>query len=54
MATIKPISTRTFQKDGKWVEKTHKTVVVVCACGNKYIKTRDKQTKCLRCISQDK
>ncbi|OGZ04744.1 MAG: hypothetical protein A2648_02795 [Candidatus Lloydbacteria bacterium RIFCSPHIGHO2_01_FULL_41_20] len=47
--SIKPISTRTFQKEGKWIEKITVTEVILCVCGNKYIKTRDKQIACLRC-----
>lgn len=47
--SIKPISTRTFQKDGKWVEKITLTEVLLCVCGNKYIKTRNLQIACLRC-----
>src|SRR6185503_13398078 len=42
---------RTFFKDGKWTEKLKGPVIKVCKCGNKYIKTRDRQTVCLRCYS---
>ena len=45
---------KTYQKDGHWVEKPNKTQILTCTCGNKYIKTRDRQAKCLRCISQGK
>ncbi|MEK7480125.1 MAG: hypothetical protein AAB665_02430 [Patescibacteria group bacterium] len=41
---------KTYQKNGRWVEKPSTTVVSICICKNKYIKTRDKQTRCLRCI----
>ena len=44
--------TKTFQKDGHWIEKTSVTPILVCTCGNRYIKTRHGQSKCLRCISQ--
>lgn len=44
------MSSKTYQKDGKWVEKPGKTEVLVCACGNKYIKSRTGQTSCVRCI----
>jgi len=50
---IKPnlsVSKKHFQQDGKWVVKTVKTVILTCECGNKYIKTRDEQTVCLRCL----
>lgn len=45
---------KTFHKDGHWIENPHKTAIVACACGNRYIKTRHGQTKCLRCISLGK
>jgi len=34
------------------VLRTHPNVskVLVCKCGRKYIKTREKQTVCLRCL----
>jgi len=54
MANIQPISTRTLQKDGKWVERTRQTEILVCICGNKYIKTREKQTVCLLCLNKAK
>ena len=38
-------------KDGKWIDNPNEPVVLVCECGNKYIKTRDKQEVCLRCLS---
>ena len=41
---------KTYQKNGRWVEKPSTTVVSICICKNKYIKTREKQTHCLRCI----
>ena len=44
------VSKKHFQKDGKWIVKPSATVVLVCACGNKYIATREKQTTCVRCI----
>ncbi|MBI5644521.1 hypothetical protein HY970_00295 [Candidatus Kaiserbacteria bacterium] len=45
---------KTFFKDGKWIDKTDAPEVVVCSCGNKYIKTRDGQIQCLRCASAAK
>ncbi len=47
---MKSFSTRTFQKDGKWVEKPYRTEVFICLCGNKYIKTREDQTSCIKCM----
>ncbi|MDO8564379.1 MAG: hypothetical protein Q7R88_00080 [bacterium] len=43
---------KTFQHNGKWTEKATPTVVLLCACGNKYIKTRLEQTVCIRCIAK--
>ena len=42
--------TKTFQQDGHWIVKIKKTPILLCECGNKYIKTRMEQTKCLRCF----
>jgi hypothetical protein len=43
--------TKTFQQDGHWIEKTEKTPIVICECGNRYLKTRPGQKVCLRCLS---
>jgi hypothetical protein len=45
---------KTFQKDGHWIENPNKASVLVCTCGNRYLKTRHAQVKCLRCVSQGK
>jgi len=42
---------KTFHKDGHWIENPRKNMVLTCTCGNKYLKTRHGQSKCLRCIS---
>lgn len=42
---------KTFHKDGHWIENPRKNIILVCACGNKYLKTRHGQNKCLRCVS---
>ncbi|OGC88370.1 hypothetical protein A2419_00760 [Candidatus Adlerbacteria bacterium RIFOXYC1_FULL_48_26] len=42
---------KTFQQDGHWIEKPNKTQIFICLCGNRYLKTRPKQEKCLRCVS---
>jgi hypothetical protein len=47
---IKPASTKTFQKFGKWVEKPLRTEISVCVCGYKYVKTRKNQTTCIKCM----
>lgn len=44
---------KTFQRDGHWIERPKPTEILVCICGNRYIKTRLKQLKCLRCLSQE-
>jgi hypothetical protein len=45
--------TKTFQQDGHWIVKIKKTPILACACGNKYLKTRPGQTKCLRCLAYE-
>jgi hypothetical protein len=49
---IKLVSKKTFQKDGHWIEKIDRTPILLCTCGNKYIKTRPEQTLCLRCFGR--
>ena len=44
------IQPRTFQSKGKWVEKPRISEVLICACNNKYIKTRKNQLACIKCI----
>lgn len=39
-----------YQQDGHWIVKPGKTTVLVCTCGNRYIKTRPTQSVCLRCM----
>jgi hypothetical protein len=41
---------KNFMKNGRWIDNPNKPAVVVCACGNKYIKTRELQRVCLRCM----
>lgn len=41
---------KTYQQDGHWVEKPQKTAILICVCGNRYLKTRVGQTTCVRCI----
>ena len=54
--TIKPnplvTSKKHFQQDGKWVTKPTQTKILECECGNKYIKTRNRQTSCLKCLTR--
>lgn len=42
--------TKTFQQDGHWVVKPRKTPILMCDCGNRYLKTRSGQSQCLRCV----
>jgi len=35
---------------GKWVERPRRTETLVCACGNRYIKTRKNQKECVPCM----
>ena len=35
---------------GKWVERPRRTETLVCACGNRYIKTRKNQKECVQCM----
>ncbi|HEY6018520.1 MAG TPA: hypothetical protein VIY48_01035 [Candidatus Paceibacterota bacterium] len=42
--------TKTFQQDGHWVVKPRKTPILICDCGNRYLKTRPGQSVCLRCL----
>ncbi|NQV88348.1 MAG: hypothetical protein HQ402_02235 [Parcubacteria group bacterium] len=51
-SNISQISKKHFQKDGKWISKPSRTEILVCKCGAKYIKTRDKQTTCVGCINK--
>jgi hypothetical protein len=42
---------KNFMKNGKWIDNPKAPSVVLCPCGNKYIKTREGQRACLRCMS---
>jgi len=42
---------KNFMKNGKWIDNPNKIAVILCSCGNKYIRTRPHQTQCLRCVS---
>lgn len=39
-------------QDGKWIENPRAVKILVCECGNKYIKTRERQKTCLECIAK--
>ena len=38
---------KTFMKEHHWIENPNQTAIVVCSCGNKYMKTRIGQTMCI-------
>jgi len=52
-SNVAQISKKHFQKDGKWISKPSCTEILVCKCGVKYIKTRDRQTTCVGCINKE-
>jgi hypothetical protein len=35
-----------------WIEWSRRSDILMCTCGNKYLKTRKGQKKCLRCVSR--
>lgn len=46
---------KTFNKNGKWIERPGKMTIHVCSkCDNKYLKTRRNQKLCLPCIAESK
>jgi len=47
-AAVKPAQKHVW---GRVTESKQRTVTLVCDCGNKYIKTRKGQVKCLWCIA---
>ncbi|MFZ2886774.1 MAG: hypothetical protein WA021_03070 [Minisyncoccia bacterium] len=44
-----PVAKKAVQR-GKYVYKPIMSVIVLCSCGNKYVRTRPKQTVCITCI----
>lgn len=40
------------RKMGQWVEKPRRMEILTCSCGNKYIKTRDHQKVCVKCLNK--
>ncbi len=49
-----PIKKRNFLKDGKWITNPQETKILLCVCGEKYLKTRPGQTMCVRCMYKPK
>ena len=35
---------------GSWVERPRRASILLCECGNRYIKTRKGQTVCVQCL----
>ncbi len=46
----KPIITNTNPSRGYPVYRPTVSKILVCACGVRYIKTRDRQTTCVKCL----
>jgi hypothetical protein len=44
--------TKTFLKNGQWVEKRTTSPIYVCDCGVRYLKTRPDQKTCLQCVNR--
>lgn len=51
---MKKETPKKFQRKGPgvWVEKPRRCEILVCSCGNKYLKTRENQTMCINCINK--
>ena len=45
---------KTFNKNGKWIDRPGKLTIHLCKCGNKYVKTRRNQKLCIPCIAESK
>ena len=42
---------KNFMKNGKWIDNPNTVKVLICSsCGDKYIKTRNRQKVCIRCL----
>ncbi len=44
---------KTFMQDGRWIERPGRTPILICVCGERYIKTRATQKTCFRCMSDE-
>lgn len=51
---MRKITPKKFQKRGPgiWVEKPRRCEILTCLCGNKYLKTREGQAVCIKCINK--
>lgn len=45
------VQQKVHSQKGKWVEKPRRMAILVCSCGNKYVKSRHIQKVCVRCIN---
>ena len=54
MVSSNYMAAKTFNQNGKWIDRPGKIDVVVCKCGNKYLKTRRNQKTCITCINTAK
>jgi hypothetical protein len=41
---------KNFMQNGRWIDNPNTVIIVKCRCGNKYIKTRLLQDRCLTCL----
>ena len=51
---MKNIKSKIIRKGtpGVWVERPRRCEILICSCGNKYLKTREGQTVCIKCINK--
>jgi hypothetical protein len=47
---IEKVEEKVVHTWGKFIERPRRTETLVCACGNRYIKTRKNQTECVPCM----
>ncbi len=47
---IAPEEEKVIHTWGKFIERPRRTETLVCACGNRYIKTRPRQKECVQCM----
>ncbi|MEX0931834.1 MAG: hypothetical protein WDZ88_03740 [Candidatus Paceibacterota bacterium] len=49
-ANVKSSASRNASNYGKYVFKKTKSEILECPCGDKYLKTREGQETCIRCL----
>jgi hypothetical protein len=47
---IEKVEEKVVHTWGKFIERPRRTETLVCACSNRYIKTRKNQTECVPCM----